>query len=169
MMARRWRYAVAVLVLLAMAAPGEGQRRELRKIEPPQSPDNEIVEELVPPTAAACEAAARRIAAAYGSDDLRALLHERFPNRDEVLAALSRSDLHVSRLELGVESLGKVDLEPWRRAGEEAATSDCRIDLGTVLSFDDLGTGERRALAGRHRWRIRFTRALPSSPGGGSW
>lgn len=171
-MRRRWLRETAALALLTLAlgtaTPGEAQRRRLRKIDPPKPAEveGEVVEGLVPPTATACETAARRIAAAYGSDGLRGLLHEDFPNRDEVLDALSRSGLRVSRLELGVESVGALEIEPWRLAGDGIAISDCHLDVRTLLSFDDLETGERQAVPGRHRWRIRFTRVLASPPGG---
>jgi hypothetical protein len=153
---RRLRLPALVCLLLA---PGIafGQGRTIQKIPGPTQPEGEVLDDLPDLERATCEDAVHEIAAAYGPDEIGTWLHDRFPNRAELLDALARLDLRVLNLELRVESLERIVVLPWRRIDGEVV-SDCVATVRTRLVFDDPGTGERTVEEPRRaQWRIRFS------------
>lgn len=159
---------VAAAAGVAMAGPVLPQGRTVQPIPTrPRAESREPVPaELAPPLPAReeCELSVRAVAAAYGSADLEPLLHERFPNRNELLDALDRLNLRVTGIELVVESIESLRVLPWQAAGRRRGgetgilTADCIVDLRTRLVFDDLETGERTVTdPARTEWRLRFT------------
>lgn len=169
------RPAAIVAAVVAAAAAGAGMAGPLppqgRTVQPiPTRPRTEssapVPADLAPPlpTREECELSARAVAAAYGSTDLEPLLHERFPNREELLDALDRLNLRATGIELEVESIESLRVLPWQAAGRRRGgetgilTADCIVDLRTRLVFDDLETGERTVTdPARAEWRLRFT------------
>lgn len=149
------RLVAAGLGLLLAAGAASGQGRTLRRIEPPRAQGDAAWDPSLP-SRLECEQAVLEIAAAYGPDDLEPWLHESFPNRSELLSALGRLDLRVSRLQLVVEAIESVLMLPARGSrGEEAA--DCVVNLRARTVYDDVETG-RRVVSGPRRteWTIRF-------------
>jgi hypothetical protein len=161
--------------LLGLATTGEpaaGQEtRRLRRIERPAPAAPLYQGPALPlPTREQCEAAVRRIAADYGPGGLEPHLAPEFPYREELLDVLERVALVATRIELRVESVESVEIEPWRLTprgpagageGEREVFSDCLADVRTRLSFDDPETARRIVRdVGRAQWRVRFFTVL---------
>lgn len=161
---RRHLGLLTLLCVLLVPQVADGQARTIERIRTPSAPEGEVLD-LPDPERAACEDAVHEIAAAYGPDELGPWLHERFPNRSELLDALARLDLRVINLELRVESIERIVVLPWRRIDDETV-ADCVATVRTRLVFDDPETGERTVEEPRQaQWRIRFTRT-PEAGGG---
>jgi hypothetical protein len=151
--------------LVLVAAEAAGQGRTLRKIEPPRGLADSAAFDPSLPSRLDCEQAVLEIAAAYGPDDLEPWLHESFPNRFELLSALSRLDLRASRLELVVESMESVLMLP-ATGGDGKEAVDCVVSLRARTVYDDVATGRRVVSAPRRaEWTIRFE---PTSPEAGT-
>jgi hypothetical protein len=153
--------AVPSSLLPATAARAQESRR-LRRIPVAEStPAAEAYRgELALPTRAACEAAARQIAADYGPRRLEPWLSPRFPYREELVDALDRVGLEATVIELVVESIERVEVGPWvviRREDAPLLRSECLVDLRARLAFEDPASGRRvvRDVL-RGEWRIEF-------------
>jgi len=156
-----------VVVALLMAAALSGQEtRTIRRIDRPAARAPLYEGPAGPlPTRESCEAAVRGIAEDYGPGGLERWLGPDFPNREEVLDLLERVALYATRIELTVESIESVKIEPWRVAEEAGKTpdggalifSECVADVRTRISFDDPATGRKTVRdVGRAQWRLRY-------------
>jgi hypothetical protein len=149
------------------------ETRQIRRIPRPEVTGQAYDGPAPPlPTREECERAVRRIAADYGPGGLEQHLAAEFPYREEVLDLLEKVALYATRIELQVESIESVRVEPWRllpaAAGDAAAqpgrvlVSDCLADVRTRLTFDDPSTGIRTVRdVGRAQWRLRFRTHVP--------
>jgi hypothetical protein len=154
-----------------MAAAQES--RQIRRIQRPEAsaqPYDGPAPSL--PTRKECERAVRQIASDYGPGGLEQHLAPEFPYREEVLDALDKVALYATRIELVVESVESVRVEPWRLlppSGADATAqpgrvlaADCLADVRTRLTFDDPATGQRTVRdVGRAQWRLRIRARLP--------
>ena len=161
---RRFVAAVVSLALLLVPvlASGQGARRArpiARKVLVPESLRGQL------PTPDDCREGVREIARGYGPERIREILHERFPNRFEMIDALSRLAVDASSIRLDIESVENVRIEPFKvvtRQSESGAKrkvviTDCVADVRSRLSIDGVSTGARRVLGvERAEWRIRF-------------
>jgi hypothetical protein len=138
--ARRGTRWLTALLALALAVPAAGQEtRRLRRIERP-TPTAQLYQgpAVPPPTREQCETAVRRIAADYGPGGLEPHLALEFPYREELLDALERVALEATRIELRVESVEGVEIEPWRLA----ATGPARAGQASAGQGGGGATGE---------------------------
>jgi hypothetical protein len=156
---------VGAVVVLADNASAQ-ETRQMRRIERPTAKAPLYQGPAVPlPTRESCEEAVRRIADDYGPGGLERWLAPDFPNREEVLDLLEKVALYATRIELTIESIESLKIEPWRV--DEATSknadqplvifSDCIADVRTRLNFDDPATGTRTVRdVGRAQWRLRY-------------
>ena len=117
------------------------------------------------PTRKLVEAATRRIAERYATDDLAPLLAEDFPNKAELMDNLRRIQVDATSIRLFVESIESVQIGPWQAAavdtpdGTDTMTieSICTADVRTRLTFDTTTGGQRIVRdVGRAQWMVRF-------------
>ena len=189
--ARRLPLLIMLLGLAGHLLPGGAllaqESRRLKRIERPAAQAPLYQGPAIPlPTREQCEAAVRRIADDYGPGGLERHLADEFPYREELLDELEKVALYATRIELDVESIESVKLEPWRLAVAEPGGaseppasdggmeegegvtlfSDCIADVRTRLSFDDPDTGSRTVRdVGRAQWRLRFLTTTTTSTG----
>ena len=158
--------AAAAVALLLMPALSAQETRTIRRIDRPATRAPLYEGPAIPlPTRESCDAAVRRIADDYGPGGLERWLAPDFPNREEVLDLLERVALYATGIELTVESIESVKIEPWRVADPAAKSagggllifSECVADVRTRINFDDPATGRRTVRdVGRGQWRLRY-------------
>lgn len=129
-----------------------------------------LPEHLPPlPTRELVEAAAHRIAESYATDDLMTYLAEDFPNKDQLMDTIRRTQARATGIRLFVESIESVQIGPWQMAAHDTSNgrgtvtiqSVCMADVRTRLTFDRTTTGERVVHdVGRAQWMVRFSREV---------
>jgi hypothetical protein len=164
----RWSFLLLLVCWAAGPALVAQETRQIRRIPRPEAAAPPYEGPAPPlPTRDECERAVRRIAADYGPGGLEQHLAPEFPYREEVLDLLEKVALYATRIELQVESIESVRVEPWRQlppaAGDatprpgRVLAADCLADVRTRLTFDDPATGKRTVRdVGRAQWRLRF-------------
>jgi len=161
--AGRW-CIVGLCAFLAGATVLSAQEtRRLGRIQRPKAEAPLYTGRPLPlPTREACEQAVRAIASDYRPGGLDRHLADEFPYRQELLDLLSKAAVYATRIELAVESIESVRVDPWRVGAGKKLTSDCLADVRTRLTFDDPSTGIRTVRdVGRAQWRVRFYADAP--------
>lgn len=155
--------SVALIFMIAASGEAWAQARSLKKIRP-NPPAAAPDATPSPMQAESCIQAVHQIAAAWSQARIDEVLHEDFPNRDELIDTIRRETVGVTNVTLTVEAVTSTSFTPAREVKGRRVT-DCIADVVTRLLFDDPETGERvRREPGRAQWRIELE--LPQAGGG---
>lgn len=163
----------AVAICLTLPLFGQESRRFNRiPIHKKPAPEQPSVLSLSPqqlpplPSRTEVETAVQDLAQSYATENLRELLADEFPNKEELLDTLRTVQQDAATIQLDVESIEVVQVGPWQEAAAEpqgdfvsiTLHSTAVVDVRTRLSFDDLRTGMRVVRdVGHGEWQVRFS------------
>ena len=162
--------AIGLTIALAGTFVAPSAATQARKIKAIASTElaagTPFPEELAPPLPerSDCEAMVLKIAAAYGTPDFDDYLHENFPAKSELVAALARSGLRVSNVRFEIEAIESIRVLPWVIVAEEEVDdavvstigADCVVALQKRVLFDAAGGNRTISLPSRDEWRVRL-------------